>query len=543
MKKKVILGNFITMDEKKPFAEAALVKDGVFAYVGSAEEAKLLAGDDAEVLDYGGNFIYPGFLEAHSHGYFAGYRTVGQANFSHILKTDYKQYREILEDFIKKNPQRDIYLAAGWIEDDVYNDRYDLDGICAEKPVIVQTGGGHSMLLNSRALEWAGIDAEYAKRLGPDMVHVYENGEPDGYICETPAFEVAKKLPTSMEDAKTYVLAWQDMALQKGYTAVADAGLELFFPEISRAYYELEKDGKLKMRTYAYLLCPENAENPKGEVARIAADRAKYSGEYFRVVGVKTFLDGVVEAHTAWQLADYADKPGYHGLERFNDHDKMVELITAADAEGLAVHVHSIGDGATHFMLDCIEEAEKITGDKDQRNMMAHLQFATEEDIRRMGETGTIPAVAPLWTGKEPGTYEMECRYVGQELADQSYPIKSFFDAGANVVFHSDYPVSPMMDIKLSIYMAETRAFPQFMYEGDTRRNVKEAITREESLRALTINVAKAWRQEHRMGSIEFGKLANMAVYDCDFLHDDIEKVAEANLVATIVDGEEVYRP
>ena len=207
------------------------------------------------------------------------------------------------------------------------------------------------MLLNTKAPEWAGIDAEYAKKYGYDQVHVDQDGNPDGYICETPAFELAKKLPTSMEDAKTYVLAWQDMAIQHGYTAVADAGLELFYPEISRAYHELEEDGKLKMRTYAYLLCPENAADPTAEVARIAADRAKYSGEYFRVVGVKTFLDGVIEAHTGWQLNDYADKPGYHGLERFNDHDKMVELLTAADKEGLSVHVHSIGDGATHFML------------------------------------------------------------------------------------------------------------------------------------------------------------------------------------------------
>ena len=408
MNQTLVLGNIITMDEKRPYAKAAVVRDGVFTFIGEAEEAKKLAGADANVLDYGDNFIYPGFLEAHSHGYFAGYREVGQANFSHILETDYGRYREILEDFIKKHPEKDVYLAAGWIENEIYVDRTDLDEVCPEKPVVMQSGGGHSMLLNTKALEWAGIDAEYAKKYGYDQVHVDQDGNPDGYICETPAFELAKKLPTSMEDAKTYVLAWQDMAIQHGYTAVADAGLELFYPEISRAYHELEEDGKLKMRTYAYLLCPENAADPTAEVARIAADRAKYSGEYFRVVGVKTFLDGVIEAHTGWQLNDYADKPGYHGLERFNDHDKMVELLTAADKEGLSVHVHSIGDGATHFMLECIEEAEKITGDMDQRNVMAHLQFATPEDIRRMGETGTVPAVPPLWAGKEPGSYEME---------------------------------------------------------------------------------------------------------------------------------------
>ena len=100
-----------------------------------------------------------------------------------------------------------------------------------------------------------------------------------------------------------------------------------------------------------------------------------------------------------------------------------------------------------------------------------------------------------------------------------------------------------MMNVKYSIYTAEKRSYPKEVLGGiDSPNNTKEAITREQSLRAMTINVARQWRQEHRMGSIEFGKLANMTVFDCDFLHDDIEKVAQANIVATIVDGEEVYK-
>ena len=82
----------------------------------------------------------------------------------------------------------------------------------------------------------------------------------------------------------------------------------------------------------------DNIENPKAEIARIAAQRATISGEYFHIVGAKAFLDGVTEAHTGWQNQDYADEPGYHGVERFNDHDKMVELITEADKEGMSVH-------------------------------------------------------------------------------------------------------------------------------------------------------------------------------------------------------------
>ena len=544
MNKSIILGNIITMDEKRPFAKAALVKNGVFAYIGSAEDVKKLAGTDALVLDYGENYIYPGFLESHSHGYFAGNRFIGQANLTQVGLTDYAKYREIIKEFIADNPQRELYLAAGWVESEEHVTKAYLDEICSDKPLLMQTGGGHSMLLNSKALEWAGIDAAYAKRIGYDMVHVDANGEPDGYICENPVMEIMPKLPTSLEYAKNYLLAWQNFALSSGFTGVADAGVEIFFKDCGKAYHELEKEGKLKMRTYAYMLAPDNVADPKAEVARVAAERAEYNGEYFQIVGLKAFLDGVTEAHTGLQNQDYLDQPGYHGVERFNDHDKMVELIVEADKEGLAVHVHSEGGGATHFMLDCIEDAEKITGDLDQRNVLAHLHFVTDEDIRRMGTTGSVAAVAPLWTAKIPGgPYEQEVSYVGKELTDQAYPIKSFYDAGANVVFHSDFPVSPMMSVKYSIYMAEKRNTPKEILNGICQpRNIKEAINREQSLRAMTINVARQWHQEHRIGSIEVGKIANMAVFDCDFLHDDIEKVALTNIVATIVDGEEVFK-
>ena len=542
MKQTLILGNIITMDEKKPFARAAVVKNGVFAYIGGAEEAKKLGGADAKVLDYGENFIYPGFLESHCHGHLAGDRLIGQANLAQVGLTDYAKYREIIKEFIAKNPHRAFYLASGWVENEEYVTKAYLDEICADKPLFMHTGGGHSMLLNTKALEWAGIDAEYAKKYGYDQVHVDANGEPDGYICEGPVFEIVPKLPTTLEDAKAYLLAWQDLALRSGFTAVCDAGAEVVYRDSPKAYHELEREGKLKLRTYAYMYVHDNIEDPKAEIARIAAERAELSGEYFHIVGAKAFLDGVTEAHTAWQNQDYADEPGYHGVERFNDHDKMVELITEADKEGLSVHVHSEGGGATHFMLGCIEDAEKITGDMDQRNVLAHLHFVTDEDIRRMAATGSIPAVPPLWTAEIPGHYEIEVSYVGKELAENSYPIKSFYDLGANVVFHSDYPVSPMMNVKYSIYMAETRMLPKELGVETIPHNVKEAITREQSLRAMTINVARQWRQEHRMGSIEFGKIANMTVFDCDFLHDDLEKVVQANIVATIVDGEEVYK-
>ena len=140
MKQTIVLGNIITMDEKRPYAKAALVKDGVFAYIGDADEVKKLAGTDAQVLDYGENFIYPGFLEAHCHSYLAGDRAIGQANLAPVGLTDYNKYREIIREFIKKNPQREFYMASGWVENDEYVSRTYLDEICDDKILLMQTG-------------------------------------------------------------------------------------------------------------------------------------------------------------------------------------------------------------------------------------------------------------------------------------------------------------------------------------------------------------------------------------------------------------------
>ena len=185
MKQALIFGNIITMDDKRPFAKAAFVKNGVFAYIGSAEEAKKLANADAQVLDYGDNYIYPGFIESHSHGHLAGDRMIGQAHLMDAGGTDYAKYREIIKDFIAKNPNRSFYLASGWIENEEYVTKAYLDDICSDKPLFMHTGGGHSMLLNTKALEWAGIDAEYAKKTGYDLVTATSAKPPYSKSCQS----------------------------------------------------------------------------------------------------------------------------------------------------------------------------------------------------------------------------------------------------------------------------------------------------------------------------------------------------------------------
>ena len=543
MAEKIILGNIITMDESVPRAEAVAIKDGVIVKVGTQAEARAAVSSSAEVMDYTGQWIYPGFIEAHSHGMLAGYRAIGQADLSVVFNTDYDKYREIIKQFIKDNPDKEFYLAAGWIEDTTYVDHKYLDDICMDKPLIMNTSGGHSCLLNAKAMEVFGINDASVEKYGTALIHVGADGHPDGYICEEPCINLISGLPQTVQDIKEYLLNWQETALSYGITAVGEAGAELMSPLTLDAYKELQEEGRLCMRTYAYLMAPDQPEDSAAEVERIVKKADELDGEYFKVVGVKAFLDGVIEAHTGWLIDDYNDESGYHGVERFNNPDKMTKLLVAASKHGLSVHVHSEGDGATRFMLNCIEKAEEITKDKDQRNVLAHLHIVADEEINKMATTRSVAAVAPLWVSSTPGVDEQEIQYIGQERFDNNYPIKSFVDNEAVIVFHSDYPISPCIDIPLSVFAAVTRGLSVYGMDKfeSTIHNAKEAIDTMQSLKACTINVAYAFKQEDRMGSISAGKLANFAVVDADLLDGDVMTFPDAKILATIIDGNVVY--
>ena len=540
--RKVLLGNIITVDDKNSKEEAIIFNDGIIEFVGSKIDALNKIDGECEVIDYKDNYIYPGFIESHCHGYFAGYRSIGQADLSSIL-SGVQDYIPVIKKFIEDNPNKDIYLAAGWNETGDVLDHTYLDNIYNEKPLVMNTSGGHSCLLNTKAMEFFNIDKKAVEKYGDNLVHTYENGEPTGYVCEAVAVNVLNGIKVEFEDAKKYILDWQNTAFSKGYTTVCDAGTELIFKKANQAYYELEKENKLKLRTYAFSIVEDNVENPKKAIENIVELKKEYGSKYFDIIGAKVFLDGVAEARTSWTIDGYEDDKQYHGLQRFSDEDKMVELLNEASINHLSVHAHSEGDGATKFFLDCIEKSQSITNDLDQRNVVAHLHFVKDNDIKRMAKTNSIPLVAPLWAPKFPGAFELEASSYGSQRANNAYPIKSFFDEGCKVCYHTDYPISPILNITRSFLLAETRRLPEEKDYGllDTSRGIEEAATRLDSLKAMTINCAYELKQEKNLGSIEVGKIANFAIMDNNLLTCDKDDLSNIKLINTIIDGEIVF--
>ena len=535
----IIIGNVITMDEFKPYAEAIAVCDEKIIYVGSKEAAMKLKDDKTKILDYGTNSIYPGFLEAHCHPGFAGNIMLGRANLA-AGKTP-EDYLRILKEYVDNNQDKANYVGSGWTDDLLYDlSAKQLDEICPDKPMINQSSSGHMMWVNTKAMEAFDINEDAVKQWGTECIHVDENGKPIGVLAEKPAIDLVKRVQPELAQAKKELLGFQQYAFSNGYTGVYDAGYQLLTKHDPRAYKELDDEGKLKLYSFCGSFVNDNTDTPEEDMDRIAEEAKEFNGKHVKVIGAKVFADGVVEGHTAWMLDDYVDKPGYRGVKRFDDHEKMVRLVKAAAAKKMNVHVHSVGDGATHAWIDAFAQAQTEVGDLDMRNALAHLQEVTPEDVKRMGEYNVMAVCGIMWACKEPVEYPQEVAYVGEEKSKNAYPVKSIIDAGGVVANHSDYPVSPLFSAVQAFCLGVLKKLPSF--PDDRIRNIDQAISRHEALKTLTSNVAYMWHEEDRMGTISIGKLANFAVLDKDFMHDDMAEIEKASCLATIVDGEEVYK-
>ena len=438
----IILGNVITMDEFKPYAEAIAVADEKIIYVGSRDAAMRLKDDKTKVLDYGSNSIYPGFLEAHCHPGLAANIMFGRANLSEGKTPE--DYLAILKKYVEENPDKPHIIGSGWADDLLYQlNAKQLNEICPDKPMINQSSSGHMMWINTKAMEAYDINEEAVAQWGTECIHVDENGKPNGLLAEKPAIDLLKRVQPELDQAKKELLGFQQYAFSNGYTGVYDAGYQLLTKHEPRAYKELDDEGKLKLYSFCGSFVNDNTDTPEEDVERMVKEAEEYNGKHVRVIGAKVFADGVVEGHTAWMLDDYVDKPGYKGVIRFGDQNKMVRLVKAASAHNMNVHIHSIGDGATRAWIDAIAQAQSETGNFDMRNALAHLQEVTPEDVKRIGEYNIMAVCGIMWTMKDPAGFEQEVAYVGEEKSNNAYPVKSIIDGGGVVASHSDYPVSP----------------------------------------------------------------------------------------------------
>lgn len=537
----LVLGNIITVDENKMFASAMTIKNGRVQYVGNQTYAEKLCDEHTERLDFGKLSVYPGFMEAHCHGSAAGLVENSIKLFDY---SSYEQYTKVIKEYIEKHPDQPYYRISGWQNGDVPPTREILDAASTDKYIFGGSMDGHCFLMNTKTMEALQVDEEWCSHYDPKEAPVGKDHRPTGYLSESASAAVARWIPIQLDAAKDSILKWQQFAFQNGFVAATDAGVNLQSDVFHDAYLELVKEGKMKLRTRAFWNVVQADANEK-TVEKIAKMKEECKDEYYKLIGIKVFIDGVIESHTALLHERYKDE-NTKGLDRYN-RDKeeytLRNLVRMAHEHGLSTHTHTIGDAAVTKMLDAIEYSKNATGKFEIRDMLAHIELIKPEDIKRFAKYNVSAVVAALWGPKNSITdYTTEVKLMGEERAGgpNYIAMNSFVKMGVNCAQHTDYPVSQAFGATRTIYCGVTRQLPKG--GSATLRLAEEAVTRLEILKEMTINVAKTWNEENRLGSLTPGKIANFVVYNCDFIDDDAEKIPDAKLQHVYVDGKEVYK-
>jgi len=542
-------GVVYTVDQDRSQAEAVAVRGKDILFVGHNDQASKYTGPNTEVIDLSGKIVLPGFIDSHAHAS----ATINEDDSVMLYHLDSKEaYLSAVRNFAESHPDLSVIYGNGWNNEAFPPEgprKEDLDAVVCDCPVSLESNDGHSIWVNSRALEMAGVTKDSPCPSGGIIETNPKTGEPGGTIRETARDLIQNVLPPySVAQLKTGICDFMVEAARVGITTVHDPLLLLSdsdgqlngFGALRKnieAYEELLAVGEMILRVRGTILTdPTRGDS---QVPDLASACAGQRHPLFRVAGAKVFIDGVVEGGTAYLREPYAHKSNYRGEPLWRQ-DALNGLFKAADREKLQIHVHAIGDAAIAMTLDALEYARQHNGSRDSRHLITHLQVVDYADIRRFAELGIVGVPQPFWHVKGEYFREIEVKYLGRERAEKEYPMKSFVDAGVILASASDYPVQvpspPLVGIQLGI----TRCIPGET-DPDEILGPQERITLEDMLAAFTINGAYANFIENETGSIEVVKKADMVVLDRNLFESPVTEIAETNVFMTLFEGKTVY--
>lgn len=545
-------GIVYTMEEDQPIAEAVAVKDGEIQFVGSSSDAEKYVGDDTEVIDLEGKMVSPGFIDGHTHP--PGLWTSKLFEVYLAELESHEEYIQAVADFSKKNPDAKVITGDGWVngpyeQADGTNPgpkKEDLDAVVSDIPVMLYSIDGHSVWVNSKALEIAGItkDTKDADVPKGGMIERNPDGSPRGVLREGAMDMLADVQALSSltdEQYKEAILEFQKEMHSFGMTGIMNmSGSDRSLKVMN----ELEKAGKLTMRVAnAITFGPETG--PEDAAKKIHDAGKKYNSDWLSINTVKLFADGVTEGKTALFVEPYTKNAGmgahHHGDANWEE-DTFNKMVSKLDDENIQVHIHAIGDGAVKMGLDAYEIAKKENGEHDSRHTITHISAIQDSDISRMAKSDVIASLQPFWFYKDQ-YYELEKAMIGEERALAMYPVREMWDAGVTISSSSDYPPTPDYRPLNAIETGVTRNSPYPEEQNsDMVRNIDQALTVKEMLQSYTKNVAYQIFRENDLGSLKIGKKADMVVLGEDLTKIEPKNISETSIVYTIVDGKIVYK-
>ena len=537
----VITGTIYTSEADKKIVSAVAVKDGVYQYVGDEEGVKAFIGDNTEVINLESGMAMPSFFEAHAHAELGGIGKLYQVEL--YDGKSMQDYEQIVSNFVAEHKDLKILRGSGW--GNGYTPKNGptkdvLDRISTEIPIVLTSQDYHSIWVNSKALEIAGVDANTPDVEGGVIERDPITKEPTGTFREKAQDLILTKLPDyTVEEYKKGILAYQEEALSYGVTSIFNPLLNMNTDgkNLFSALNELDKNGELKLNYFSgYQVLAEN--EPISNLNVIAELKKQANGNKFKLTTVKLFADGVVEGKTAYLLEDYTSDPGFRSVGLW-EQDFMNEVCLKAQELGLQIHIHSIGDAAARLSINALDYVQKQTGATNKRHAITHLQLVHKDDIKRMGELNIVAVANPYWFFKEDGYYyELELPYLG-ERAEREYPMKDLFDAGCVVSLASDYPVTVPPRPLDGIQIGATRM--NLEGEADSLLGAEQIVSVEQMMDCATINGAYQNFAEDTLGSIKVGKKADFIILDKNILKIAPTDITKTKVLKTYSDGKLVY--
>lgn len=541
-------GRVLTMDGDAPRAEAVAVRDGRIVAVGDGATVAALRGPDTRVVDAAGGTVLPGFIEAHMHLF------SGAAELAHLQLAGvhgFEALRDAVRAYAAGRPDARMLVGQG-VDYTVLGDervtRHHLDAILPDRPFCMAAPDHHTVWANTKALEAAGV--LNGRALGPgNEIVMGEDGLAAGELREGEAFGPVLALageervrlglstggepdpaPSASEraadrDIMRRGLAW---CARHGITSIQNMDGNLYQLELLS---EIDAGEGLPCRVRIPFHFKNFMDLSMLDKASMMAGR--YRSERLASGTVKVFFDGVLDSWTAVMLEPYADRPGWLGEPLFTP-ERFKELAVEIDGRGLQIAVHSIGDGAVRAVLDGYEAAQKANGRRDSRHRVEHIEVIAAADVPRFEELGAIASMQP--THPPGGTdfpAEPTVSRIGRGRWPLSYAWRTLKDAGAHVVFASDWPVAPIDPIH-SIRAAMTR---KPWAEGDP----DQSFSLHEALAAYTVEGAYAEFAENEKGRLKPGFMADIVVLSQDIEAVDPGALDSVRPVTTICGGKVTY--
>jgi predicted amidohydrolase YtcJ len=518
-----------TVDASRPTAQAVAVLGERIVAVGSRQDVDGWRGPKTRVIDADGRLLLPGFNDAHVH-FVGGGRQLDAIQLNDA--TSAEEFARRIGERAKATPQGEWVLGGRWDETKwsppIMPTKELIDPVTPDVPVFVSRYDGHMGLANSVALRLAGITAKTPDPPGGTVVRDAQ-GNPSGALKDAAEEYVRKVIPPISHDqrlqATKRALAH---AASVGVTSVQN--MSAGYGDVA-VYAELLQRGELTIRIYA-------APSVIGfeDQAKIGVRHA-FGGPYLRLGALKAFADGSLGSGTAYFYEPFTNNPANRGLlsDEMNPVSAMRDRMMAADAAGLQICTHAIGDEGISTILDLYSDVIKAHGEADRRFRIEHAQHMAVKDFERFTQLHVIASMQPYHAIDDGRFVE---RYLGHNRASRTYAFRTFLDHHVRLAFGTDWPVAPL-DPMQTIYAAVTRA----TLDGKNPNGwfPEQKLTVTETVEAYTMGSAYAEFQENEKGSITPGKLADMVLVSDDIFSIDPARIRDTKVLKTFVGGKLVY--